>query len=359
MPFIVSLPFSENAPGNASDQFRSIKERLPFNPSAFEIPTLKVGTLDNLMECSDDLVKMDTQIENITFKMLNLLDELTQSQTPDANAFVSKQGQQSQVTEKTDSYIANFKWNEAQFPMNKPLKQLLQNIQEQVLKGEENIRTRLSDYNDIKTRLQNYSKKQGGTLAVRPITQIVKEYYEKERETEPLQSEYMTTLFVAVPSSDEKKWLRDYSTLGGNEFVVPDSSRLILKESDYCLFNVILFKKTAEAFKHSCRENKFVVREYNAKDEVTADEAEEMKAQTESKKNQLVRWLKNTFSESFSAYVHMKAIRVFVESILRYGLPPNFVSVLLQVDQKKREGCSQDSLELGSAASHRKIQPGP
>ena len=31
----------------------------------------------------------------------------------------------------------------------------------------------------------------------------------------------------------------------------------------------------------------------------------------------LVRWLKVNFSETFTAFVHVKALRVFVESVLR------------------------------------------
>jgi len=32
----------------------------------------------------------------------------------------------------------------------------------------------------------------------------------------------------------------------------------------------------------------------------------------------LVRWLKVNFSECFCAWIHVKALRVFVESVLRY-----------------------------------------
>ena len=32
----------------------------------------------------------------------------------------------------------------------------------------------------------------------------------------------------------------------------------------------------------------------------------------------------NFISESFMAWIHVKALRVFVESVLRYGLPVNF-----------------------------------
>lgn len=40
------------------------------------------------------------------------------------------------------------------------------------------------------------------------------------------------------------------------------------------------------------------------------------------------------FSEAFIAWIHVKALRVFVESVLRYGLPVNFQAMLLQPNKK-------------------------
>jgi len=48
----------------------------------------------------------------------------------------------------------------------------------------------------------------------------------------------------------------------------------------------------------------------------------------------LVRWLKINFGEIFSASIHIKAIRVFVESVLRFGLPVNFVAILIHPTRK-------------------------
>ncbi|KFV91575.1 V-type proton ATPase subunit C 2, partial [Eurypyga helias] len=48
----------------------------------------------------------------------------------------------------------------------------------------------------------------------------------------------------------------------------------------------------------------------------------------------LLRWLKVNFSEAFVAWIHVKALRVFVESVLRYGLPVNFQAMLLQPNRK-------------------------
>ena len=39
-------------------------------------------------------------------------------------------------------------------------------------------------------------------------------------------------------------------------------------------------------------------------------------------------------TQAFSAWIHICAIRLFVESILRYGLPPQFLAVLLKPNHK-------------------------
>merc|ERR1719466_682843 len=61
------------------------------------------------------------------------------------------------------------------------------------------------------------------------------------------------------------------------------------------------------------------------------------KLHTDKKKQfgPLVRWLKVNFGESFTAWIHVKALRVFVESVLRFGLPVNFQGMVV-LPQKKQ-----------------------
>ena len=56
-----------------------------------------------------------------------------------------------------------------------------------------------------------------------------------------------------------------------------------------------------------------------------------------------MRWLKVNFSECFMAWIHVKALRVFVESVLRYGLPVNFQGMVL-LPQKKTQKKLRDTL---------------
>ncbi|VDP73980.1 unnamed protein product [Echinostoma caproni] len=69
----------------------------------------------------------------------------------------------------------------------------------------------------------------------------------------------------------------------------------------------------------------------------------------------LFRWLKVNFGEAFSAMIHTKALRVFVESVLRYGLPVDFQAVLIQPNRKAhkrlREVLKQLYSHLDSASA--------
>ena len=46
---------------------------------------------------------------------------------------------------------------------------------------------------------------------------------------------------------------------------------------------------------------------------------------------ELLRLCRTNFSEAFQLLVHLKVVRVFVESVLRYGLPAHYVGVVVKV----------------------------
>jgi V-type H+-transporting ATPase subunit C len=54
-----------------------------------------------------------------------------------------------------------------------------------------------------------------------------------------------------------------------------------------------------------------------------------------------LRWCKTHFGEVFSAYLHLKVIQGFVESVLRYGLPIDFISFFVEPDIKVEKELKQ------------------
>jgi len=115
---------------------------------------------------------------------------------------------------------------------------------------------------------------------------------------------------------------------------------LIFEDSEHGIYTVTLFRKVIDEYKLHCRENKFIVRDFVYNEgEVEASKNEMTRLTTEKDKQfgPLVRWLKLNFAEAFVAWVHVKALRIYVESVMRYGLPVNFQAMVLAPVKKQQK----------------------
>jgi len=81
-----------------------------------------------------------------------------------------------------------------------------------------------------------------------------------------LGSEYLKTVLVCVPKILMNDWYAKYESLCA--MIVPRTTELITQDQDYALFNVTLFQKTEDTFKHKCRENKLVLNDRKIKQEL-------------------------------------------------------------------------------------------
>ncbi|XP_069579772.1 V-type proton ATPase subunit C 1-A-like isoform X1 [Brachyistius frenatus] len=293
------------------------------NNHKFSIPDLKVGTLDVLVGLSDELAKLDCFVESVVKKVAQYMAAVLEDSRDKV--------QENLLANGVDliTYISRFQWDMAKYPIKQSLKNISEIISKQVTQIDNDLKTRASAYNNLKGNLQILERKNAGSLLTRSLADIVK------KDDFVLGSEYLVTMVVVVPKTGYQDWQKTYETLA--EMVVPRSSNLLFEDSDSGLFSVTLFTKAVDDFKHKARESKFTVREFQYNEEEMKADKEEMTRLSTDKKKQfgpLVRWLKVNFSEAFIAWIHIKALRVFVESVLRYGLPVNFQAMLLQPTKK-------------------------
>lgn len=311
----------------------------------FHIPDLKVGTLDQLVGLSDDLGKLDAYVEQSTRKIASYLGDVLEDQRD--KLYENLQANNNDLT----TYITRFQWDLAKYPTKQSLRNIADIISKQVGQIDADLKTKSAAYNNLKGNLQNLEKKQTGSLLTRNLADLVK------REHFILDSEYLTTLLVIVPKQMVNDWNTNYEKI--TDMIVPRSSQLITQDNDYALCTVTLFKKVVDEFKLHARERKFVVREFTYNEEELAAGKNEITKLVTDKKKQfgpLVRWLKVNFSECFCAWIHVKALRVFVESVLRYGLPVNFQAILIHPNKKNTKRLRDVLMQLyghldGSAAS--------
>uniref|UniRef100_A0A672R7E9 V-type proton ATPase subunit C n=1 Tax=Sinocyclocheilus grahami TaxID=75366 RepID=A0A672R7E9_SINGR len=263
---------------------------------------LKVGTLDVLLGVSDDLSRLDSYTEGVMRQTSQCLGEVMEE--------FSGKLLESMLANGVDlaTYVTSFQWDRAKYPTAQPLKTLSDIISKQVSQVDTELKSRRAAYSHVKASIQSFERKTEGSLQTCALTNIVK------KEDLVLNSEYLTTLLVVVPRMAYALWEKMYESM--SKFVVPRSSWLKL------LIPVVA--------------NRFTVREYNL------DEAEKQKQEigrlaVDKKELTFVCWLKVNFSEIFVAWIHIKVLRTFVESVLRYGLPVSFQAILLQPTKKSKQ----------------------
>lgn len=121
--------------------------------------------------------------------------------------------------------------------------------------------------------------------------------------------------------------------------VVPGSAKLIRAEDDFMLYRLVIFKKGLKRVVKLMRQERFTVREfkYDPQDmELKRKQKQRLCEKRRTAWNAVVRWCKVWYERIFKMWIHVKALRCFVESILRYGLPPDFQSYLIEIHNKKK-----------------------
>jgi len=287
----------------------------------FAVPDLKVGTLDSLMALSDDLGRVDGYVEGVARKIAQQLYEVLDNPTDRGEVLTVGQN-------NYENYIRYFNWDEAKYPSTQSLKVITEVIHAQCHKFDEELKNKASEYNNLVHTLSAEERKAGGNLSLRDISESVKQ-------EDVVQTEYMETVFIVVTKHSYKDFLATYERL--NQYVLPRSAKQLDEDNEYTLVRVVLFKKFVQDFANSCREKRWIVKDYvYDPNKSLKAEKKKMEAERDKLKKNMIRWCKTNFAESFVGWVHIKAIRTFVESVLRYGLPINFQAVLLMPKKGKQ-----------------------
>ena len=145
-------------------------------------------------------------------------------------------------------------------------------------------------------------------------------------------SEYIETHLIVVPKNAKKDFIKSYETLA--PMVIPRSSTQVAEDEEFVLFAVSSFKKHSAEFLQKCREQKWTPRQYKHVQGGREEEQRELdKVTNEERKvsGEALRIARTGWSEAVMAWVHVLTLRVFVEAVLRYGLPLEYVTALIKV----------------------------
>ncbi|KAJ9105479.1 hypothetical protein QFC21_001850 [Naganishia friedmannii] len=327
--WLISAPHRR---GDDQDLFRSVKALVGDNVAVggLEIPDLKTGTLSSLLNLSDSLPKYDAYFTQTVSKLLDTIRSLVSDDKQKMRSYATVNDQ------PVDRYVLpspgssqGWKWDRSRWGSGGKVLEVVEALNKEMASIDTVQKQKLQNYNYIKGNLSSAQRKRTGNLSTRSLVGVVK------KEDIVLDSEYLETLIVAVPNNLVKDWNERYERL--TSMVVPRSSAKIASDSEFTLQTVTVFKKVKDEFIHKCRENKFHAREFTW-DETAVEKQKQDLADLEAEEKELwtdlLRLSRTNFSEAYQLLVHLKTVRVFVESVLRYGLPAEYSGVVVKPDSK-------------------------
>jgi len=321
----------------------------------FNMPSLRVSAFDELSNLNESLAKYDVFARSVLYKLIRCYREYTEQ-----DKVIPEVGDR-----HIHKYIPAFEWDRGRVPYVQKLPQLSQDIHERIVTTNDRLKTMVEKHKFIKQKLQMNEKNQEGNLMVCDLQKFIQPVHY-------IDGEYITSCFVVVPTAKAAEFEGHYWKLETTpeaealykrqnrpsnndrepapdfsqeeklrrEVACPDSHVKITEEGEFALYRVIVLKKDGkgvEWFRDVCREFRYTVREFELRDKETQDEEEydrkKLEKEEKNKRNRLKMFCEHSFPDSLSDWLHLKMIRVFCESVLRFGLPAeNHVITVLKVN---------------------------
>ena len=362
----------------------------------FDIPALTVGSLDSLMALSDDLVKINTQIEGVLRKIERQYYDI-------AGSGADKLRMNNDVT--VGAYLKQFSWDSARYTIGRvSMVATVSQIQDMVAGVDDELKKLSVSYSEKNQMLSTIQRKKNVNLASSDFEDYLTP--QQAAAITSKDSDFCVTVMAVVPLAIEEEFKRTYFTLGpevasvggpdwsmnsggvgrddgkfgplsgrNNEKgspVIPESISKIISEGDYSLYSMSILRGHYEAgvfdaqreftpgklveyldpFILAAREKRVIIRPWkfdNSKAGGIDGQIDAASASLKKMQIQLTTWCRTHFGEVYAGWIHLKVIRAFAESVLRYGVPadkpPKYLSMFVQPNMKK-EKASLDALSM-------------
>jgi len=312
---------------------RVTKGQLCNETAVFEVPlNLKFGSFDDLIRLVDELGKHDATCEAILRRIERQALEI------DPTAEFKIIWQRNAMT--VDHYIRHFAWDDAKYQRARQIRDNVKLLIDTVTNLDSEVRVKTTTFNELRSQhvVSSGPKRDGLNLMQKNLIDVLTP--EKVSKDDFLETEHITTRVVVIPRGLDKEWLSCYETL--ENFVVPRSSKKFdVTDRDLnTLWSLMLFRSSVEAFRVAARQRRFVLRDFVYSEDDYKRHVEnwtKLEAEKSRQETFLTRVCFAAFSECFISWVHLKAMRIFVEAVLRFGVPPNFSAFFIKPTSSSKE----------------------
>ena len=287
--------------------------------------------LDTLFKINDDLIRDEQEIEAFLKSLEKQLSDLTTNplQIKFRGALLDPK-----------KAITEFQWDEGKYPnRSKTIADIMHKINEKYTETRKTIKSKTDDYNNSVNELKLKKKSQYEALSL--MKQDYRDLVSKSK-MEMKTTDYLCTMLCFVPTGNEKTFEAKYMSLADG-YVVPYSALRIDRGEDekMRLYRVIVMKHKKDDFRNQCQgQLRITCKEYNEEEllskPVEEKEIEKLNNESVQKKHDLERHAESGYSEVFYALLHLKYLRLYVESCLKYT-SGDYYSVMVYVPRDKEQ----------------------
>lgn len=209
-----------------------------------KLKELQLTSLDNLLKISDEIGKVQHDIESFLKSLEKKLHDLH----PETPLMVNIRNKPMKIKEG----LINFTWDDQKFPISqKSIESVLERIIDRVNKTRENLKSKSDDYTAENEKLKSNLKAENEAKIY-----MKKDYrlYVKTKQKEMIKSDYLTTLLVFVPISNLELFNQKYEFILEST-VVPGSALQLCNNDDekVRLFRVVIMKHKKEDYTSELR----------------------------------------------------------------------------------------------------------
>lgn len=209
-----------------------------------KLKELQLTSLDNLLKISDEIGKVQHDIESFLKSLEKKLHDLH----PETPLMVNIRNKPMKIKEG----LINFTWDDQKFPISqKSIESVLERIIDRVNKTRENLKSKSDDYTAENEKLKLNLKAENEAKIY-----MKKDYrlYVKTKQKEMIKSDYLTTLLVFVPISNLELFNQKYEYILEST-VVPGSALQLCNNDDekVRLFRVVIMKHKKEDYTNELR----------------------------------------------------------------------------------------------------------
>ena len=289
--------------------------------------------LDSLLKTNDDLIKFDLEIESF----LKTLEKKILDLDPKQELQVDIKG----TAYKIEDGISQFTWDESRYPKNqKTIEEILNKINEKFNATCQNLKSKQDEFNAECEKLKLKMKSDNDALSL--MKTDYRDIVQKSKD-KMITTDYLRTVLCFVPVAQRENFLKRYMSFADGLVLPMSALKLDVGEDEkVSLYRVVVIDSAVEQFKNQCQSNLRVqCRDYDEEEikrkPQEAREIDKLKVSIREKKTTLIRNSSAGYSEVYYALLHLKFLRLFVESSLKYGSSDYYSCVVFTPHGKEQK----------------------